>query len=175
MRGLRSDTAAKPMPRRSTTPGAERLDDHVGALREPEERLAAGVGLEVEQRPLHAAIAGVGVEGRHDLHGAGTGHGTELDHLGAVVGERARLARAAGPTEARSRTRIPSRAGVGDMAADGRGQPTRFTNQPGTTCHGHGSSRSCGAATVHESSVRPLSVVTWKFQLRSLPSRTTTS
>ena len=70
--------------------GTETLDDDVGGSGEAQEGVAAGIGLEVEHHPAHAAVGAVGVGGWCDLEVAVGRHRPDLDHGCTPVGQPAR-------------------------------------------------------------------------------------
>ena len=105
MPGFTARTAASPMPSRSTTPG--RKLSITTSARAASRRNASRPGgvLQVEQHALHAAVAAVRVERRHDLH-------ARLLRRRADLHDASRRSRPASATCARpgrrSRGRAPS-------------------------------------------------------------------
>ena len=116
-RGLRACSTSGPRPRRSSAPGPEVLDEHVGVVGEAQHQLEAGRVLEVDDdralvavgqlppQPLAVAL----VAPRHVAQAVAAG-ALDLDHVGAEVGE---VAGAVGPGDDRRQVERRGRSASG--------------------------------------------------------------
>ncbi len=85
--GFRSSAASGPIPSRSQTPGAERVDEHVGTGDQVEREREPGLGLEVDRDRPPAAREELG----RDAVRSGRGHvrrPIDAHHVGSEVGEQ---------------------------------------------------------------------------------------